>query len=160
MAKPPKYALPEIERRWRVELSEVEHVTALSHAPPHVIEDLYITSSRLRLRTLEQAGGPTVYKLCKKYGDRDGVLEWITNLYLSADEHALLSTLKGPRIRKLRYRLPTGVLDVFEQPRHPFAIFEVEFESVEAAGLYAPPAFVTAEVTDDAAYAGAQLAAG
>jgi CYTH domain-containing protein len=146
----PKYALPEIERRWLVELS---HLPARESLRQRRIEDLYVRDSRLRLRKVVEPGAEDVYKLCKKYE-----AEGITNLYLSAHEYGLLVTLPGSCVKKTRYSLPEGVIDVYQDPTLGFAIFEVEFENRLAAARYQPPAFVAREITGDAAYSGAALA--
>jgi CYTH domain-containing protein len=146
----PKYALPEIERRWLVELSQLPARESLRQ---RLIEDLYVSGSRLRLRKVVEPGAEDVYKLCKKYEP-----DVITNLYLSACEYELLATLPGSRVRKARYSLPAGVIDVYQDPPLGFAIFEIEFENRPAAARYQPPAFVAREITGDAAYSGAALA--
>lgn len=51
-----------------------------------------------------------------------------------------------------------GALDIYSLPRPGPAIFEMEFETAEAARLYHPPGFVLEEVTLDDRYHGAALA--
>ena len=85
-------------------------------------------------------------------------MTWITNFYLSAQEHALLSPLAGCWLRKDRYAMAGGALDLHADPHLP-AIFEREFATVEEAAAYVPPAFVRQELTGDAAFNGAALAA-
>ena len=153
MTGPPKYSRPEIERRWLVDLALVD----LSGTPFREIDDLYIADSRLRLRRI---AGPNelVFKLCRKYGKTAPFSEPNTNLYLSESEYGLLSGLPGNRVRKRRYALQGGSVDVYLEPRQDVAIFEIEFQDEQSASAYSPPAFVTREVTSDPAYSGASLA--
>ncbi len=151
----PKYALAEIERRWLVDLDAVGD---LRERPNFEIEDLYIEGTRLRLRRMTWTGREPVYKLCKKYGRRSELTEPITNLYLDADEHRLLAGLPGRRIRKRRFRVAGGSLDIFESPQDGLAIFEREFENEAGARAFHPPAFVSREITGDPGYSGAGLA--
>ena len=95
----PKFARLEIERRWRVDLSKVG---SLENVQFTEIDDLYVAGTRLRLRNVRGPDQAVEYKLCKKYGEVEAWSEPITNLYLSAAEHALLSTLPGSRVRKRR----------------------------------------------------------
>jgi CYTH domain-containing protein len=153
MSDAPKYSLLEIERRWLVDLAKVE----LSGASCREIEDLYIAGSRLRLRKIS-AGREIAFKLGKKYGKRTLNAEPITNLYLTEDEYRLLSALPGTRVRKRRYSLERGSVDVYVAPRVGVAVFEVEFEDERAAREFVPPEFVTREITNDPAFSGVSLA--
>jgi CYTH domain-containing protein len=151
----PKYAIAEIERRWLVELPEVG---ALDSRPYREIEDRYITGTQLRLRKVTGVSGEPVFKLCKKYGKVTALSEPITNLYLTEAEYTALSQLAGALVKKRRYSLSGGSLDLYASPRAGLAVFEVEFESEVAAAGYRPPSFVRAEVTHEARYSGASLA--
>src|SRR5689334_22378510 len=102
MMPPPKYSLPEIERRWLVDLQKAGPLDGLDYRD---IEDHYITGSRLRLRKMMVREGEPVYKLCKKYGASSPGHQHITNIYLTADEYALLSRLPGSRLFKRRYAI-------------------------------------------------------
>ena len=148
----PKYSLPEIERRWQVELSAVG---SLDNLPYRTITDLYIHSTRMRLRK-EEGEGQVVYKLCKKYGKSSNISEAITNVYLTEAEYRLFAGLPGNWLYKRRYSLEGGSLDVYENPQITF--FEKEFATEEEAHAYQPPAFVGQEVTGQAAVSGAALA--
>lgn len=150
-----KYAIPEIERRWRVNLAQVGPLDALSL---QFIEDRYITGTRLRLRKMAAPNGDVVYKLCKKYGKTSALSQPITNLYLDEAEYALLCQLEGVVLKKRRYELCGGSLDVFVEPSTSFAVFEREFATEQAAQAYAPPDFVGEEITDDDRYSGYMLA--
>lgn len=152
-----KYAVAEIERRWLVDL---EAVGSLEAVPFREIEDHYFPETGLRLRKVSAGGGDeTVFKLCKKYGKSSPLSEAITNLYLTEAEHTLLCRgLAGLPVRKRRYAVAGGALDVYEQP-FVWAIFERDFTSEAEALAYYPPGFVRREVSGDRAFSGAAIAA-
>jgi CYTH domain-containing protein len=152
-AELPKYSLPEIERRWLVDLSAVDlRSTAFCE-----IEDLYIADSRLRLRKVSGPNGRT-FKLGKKYGKRTALSEPITNLYLTEDEYRRFAGLPGRRIHKRRYALASGSLDVYLEPNKGLAVLEVEFHSEQSAQEFTPPHFATREITNEPEFSGARLA--
>jgi hypothetical protein len=153
----PKYALLENERRFLVP------------APPDLIgarvrriEDLYLDAGRLRLRRITHFDGhPPDYKLCKKYGSADPVSGPITNLYLSAEEYAVLADLPGRSLAKRRYTLAHAgrafSVDVFEGPLAGLVMCEAEAATPEAIRALAFPPWATREVTDDPFFSGGQL---
>ena len=124
-----------------------------------VIEDKYIRGGRLRLRAVFADGAETIYKLGKKYGREGGDPEQVVSIYLTKLEYESLLALPGATLRKVRYSVENGSLDVLEYPSATgVAIFEVEFPSQSAASAYVPPAFVGEEVTFNASYSGYALA--
>ena len=151
----PKYSLFEIERRWLVNR---DTIGSLDPSTARRIEDLYIAGSRLRLRKMTSADGNFIYKLGKKYGATDSSGEPVTNLYLTAAEHAIFDSLPGERASKFRYLINDGALDVYECPRAGFTVFEREFNNELAAIKYLPPSFVAEEITQRPEYSGAALA--
>lgn len=151
----PRYAIDEIERRWLVDAAAIPD---LSEIPHYLYEDLYINTSRLRLRKITQPDGSVIYKLGKKYGKRTVLSEPITTLYLDESEYKQLCCLSGNYSRKRRYRLDYGSLDVYEQPPVTFMLFEREFESELAAHSFQPPEFVTREVTGEPEFSAYNLA--
>lgn len=153
MSASPKYAIAEVERRWLVELSAVGPLEALAFRE---IEDLYLLGTGLRLRKVLQPSGGAVFKFCKKYGKTSLLSQPTTNLYLSEAEYNLLAQLSGRRVRKRRYAIAGGALDLYD--RGELAVFEVEFQSEAEAERYIPPSFVREEVTNNASYSGAALA--
>lgn len=155
MSEPPRYALPEIERRWIVDLAAVGELAAVPH---RVFEDLYLEGTRLRLRKVVDPSGTTSFKLGKKYGKRTALTEPITTLYLTEEEHRRLAVLPGAFVSKRRHAIAGGSLDVYELPRERLAIFELELEDEAAATAYVPPPFVTREVTHDPLFTGHALA--
>jgi len=150
-----KYSLPELERRWLVREGAMP---ALASAPRRIIEDKYIRGGRLRLRAVFADGAEPIYKLGKKYGREGSSPEEVVSVYLSEQEHESLLVLPGAYLRKARYSVQGGALDVLEHPCPGFTIFEVEFPSQSAASAYVPPPFVGEEVTFNASYSGYALA--
>jgi CYTH domain-containing protein len=151
----PKYSLAEIERRW---LADLSRVGSLSQLPMRTIEDLYVEGTRLRVRKIVGADS-IAHKLCKKYGKSAATFERITNIYLTEEEYRLLCKLPGKRVRKRRYSIAEGSLDIYDVPKNEIAIFEIEFPDEQLAHSYVPPDFATREITDDATYSGAMFAA-
>jgi hypothetical protein len=60
----PKYALLEIERRWRVPQTRLAPLTQGAHT---LIDDLYVDGVRLRVRAMALPDGTRQFKLRKKY---------------------------------------------------------------------------------------------
>jgi len=152
--KLPKYSLAEIERRWLVQAG---YLAELADHPYRLIEDIYIEQSLLRLRRIQAADGEVTYKLCKKYGRGDSLSNPITNIYLSQDEYLALCALPGVHIRKHRHAVEGGAIDLYPSTP-PLAIFEIDFDTGQAAANYLPPRFVADEITDDSSWSGAALA--
>lgn len=154
----PKYALPEIERRFLV---DVNALPPLDSATARLIEDRYLEGTRLRLRAISTSSGPPVYKLCKKYGCETPGAQPIVNVYLSPEEYRMLALLPGQNIRKRRYRVVEGnaefAVDLFEEILEGLAIAEVEGDSVEAVNAIPVPEWATREITGEADYAGDRL---
>lgn len=70
---------------------------------------------------------------------------------------------EGRRVEKVRWSaaLPGGLvyeLDVFEGALEGLVLVEVEFETLEAAETFQPPAWFGAEVTDDKLYKNKNMA--
>jgi len=151
----PKYALPEIERRWLVDPAALPPLDGL---PYRLIEDVYLDGGRLRLRKVSASGLETTFKLGKKYPAPDAQPEPIVNIYLTAAEFAALAALPGRVSRKRRYAVGGGSLDVYEHPSPGLAVFEIEFGNAEAAARYTPPSFAVEEITRNPAHSGYALA--
>lgn len=153
----PKYAALEIERRFLV-----TDRPDLAGARMRVIEDTYLDGTRMRLRAITHADGQRAeFKLCKKYPSDDALSGPITNLYLSADEHAVLAALPGRKLRKRRYSMPwaewTFSIDVFEGALSGLILSEVEAETVDDAERVNLPDWVGREVTADPFFTGGAL---
>ena len=68
----------------------------------------------------------------------------------------------GLIISKKRYRIPfnrklTIELDIFEAPLAPLVLAEVEFESIEEANAFTPPAWFEKDVTEDRSFSNSEL---
>lgn len=155
MTDRPKYSLPEIERRWLVDSSNLPDLVSL---PKTTIKDKYLNNTRLRLRAMHGENG-SQYKLGKKYGDMRGYSESITNIYLSGGEYEVLNNAAGLEVTKSRYHFAGGSLDIYPDTDR-IILFSVEFSSEAAAASYQPPNFVGEEVTHDPRFTGLALASG
>ncbi len=158
-AEAPKYAHIERERRWLVDPARRP---ALAEAPPVLIEDRYITGTRLRLRRMTAVSGACALKLTKKYDAADPLARPIVTAYLTAAEYAVFAALPAAALVKRRYLLidcgASLSLDVFDGALAPLELCEIECP--DDAGLRAlqPPAWAVREVSSDPRYQGAALA--
>ena len=159
MSAPPKYALLENERRFRVDPALAPDLAGLAFRR---IEDRYLEGARLRLRAMtDRVTGVRELKLCKKYGGDDPVSAPIVNIYLTEAEYAALAVLPARTIIKRRYRLAHGGrtfgVDVFEGALAGLVLCEAEAESRAAVMALAFPTWVGCEVTDDPFFTGGAL---
>ena len=146
-----KYALPEFERRFLVEVPPEPLSSGV------FIEDLYLEGTRMRLRRMTpEDGGPTVLKLGKKYGRVATATEPIVNIYLSPEEFDLFEKLPGYRLAKTRHRHEGFAVDVFRDL--PLILAEVEASSFEDLMAVPVPNWAIREVTGEAGFEGANLA--
>lgn len=154
--KLPKYAHWVAERRFLVDPG---NMPKLDESGARRIEDLYIDGGRLRLRSITHlSGGEQEFKLAKKYAPDTPLIGPMTNLYLSAEEHRVLSELPGARISKRRHKLGAFVVDVFEGPLEGLVTAECEAANRMAAMAVEIPAWCVREVTSELAYTGGALA--
>lgn len=151
----PKYSIDEIERRWLV--SE-DNARPLLTGTPLKLTDKYLENTRLRLRQVNGGDQQTVFKLCKKYDNRNGPVESITNIYLNSDEYGLISRLPGTTVEKLRFRQSEGSIDVYRFRTGEVFIYEIEFTDAIVASAFRAPLFVNEEITGVEAYSGFALA--
>lgn len=154
----PKYSAMEIERRFLV-----VDLPDLSGARMRLIEDNYVSGTRMRLRAITHADGrDPEFKLCKKYPSEAALGGPITNLYLTAQEHAVLAALPGAAVRKRRYSVPwkawTFSIDVFEGALSGLVLSEVEADLVEDVNAIELPSWIAREVTADPFFRGGALA--
>lgn len=154
---PPKCSLPECERRWLV--------AALPDrlGPGTLIEDRYLDGTRLRLRRETPTGGAaSVWKLARKYGATAPGVEPMTNLYLTADEHARLAALPGATVVKRRHPVVADdvrfVIDLFKGALAGRRVAEVELPTDAAVWAVAAPPWYGVEITGEPAFGGAALA--
>ena len=153
--KLPKYAHWVAERRFIVDAA---NMPALNAKDARLIEDLYIDGGRLRLRRITLANGEQEFKLAKKYAPDNPLIGPMANLYLSAEEYAVLSTLPGSRVAKRRHKVGAFTVDVFERPFDGLVTAECEATNRMAAMAFDVPPWCVREVTNEVAYTGWNLA--
>ena len=157
-ARAPKYAHVERERRW---LIDPRARPAVDVGTAILIENRYVTGTRMRLRRMRDADGREALKLTKKYAAADPLARAIVTTYLTAAEYDLLVALHALPLVKRRYPLVAhGVeysLDVFEGALTGLELAEIEWP--DDAGLRAlpPPPGAVREVSDDPLYQGGAL---
>jgi CYTH domain-containing protein len=138
----------EIERKFLV--SEIP--TDLSAYKLRIIEQGYLsTHPVVRVRRDNDD-----YYLTYKGGGMMAREEYNLPLTKEAYEHLLLKA-DGNIIRKHRYEIPDGSgktieLDVFDGVFEGTILAEVEFDSIEEANAYQPPAWLIKDVTNDRSY--------
>lgn len=151
----------EIEKKYTVyELPE-----DLDQYDYHIIEQAYLTTDpTIRVRREDN----TYYMTYKGHFEEDTPLAHSEeNLRLTKESYETLkSKADGFVIKKKRILIPyspsedkeyTIELDIFEAPFEPLVLAEVEFNSVEEAEVFNPPAWFDVEVTYDKAYTNASL---
>lgn len=154
--KLPKYAHWVAERRFLVDPKNMPPVDA---AGERRIVDLYIDGGRLRLRSIHHvATGEMEYKLAKKYTPDNPLIGPMTNLYLSAEEHAVLAKLPGQGVAKSRYKVGGFTVDVFEGALKGLVTAECEATNRMAALRFEAPEWCVREVTSEVDYTGWSLA--
>jgi CYTH domain-containing protein len=151
-----KYARYEYERRF-----------LLSAVPPGQpartvrIHDRYISSTRVRLRRMDQVEpfDQPVFKLTQKVPADDGGPGAITTIYLSEAEYEVFAAIPATPLTKIRQSLPPYGIDVFEGELAGLILAEIEFETEADYEAFKVPDFAVAEVTADRRFTGGQLAA-
>jgi len=144
--EPSRYARLEDERRFL--LGSLPDAVS----EPRLIEDRYVTGTRLRLRRVTDDRGE-VRKLGHKVrvDDEGASAVWHTSLYLDDAEYEVLSALEASTITKRRWSLRGGgCADEFLGPLHGLVLLEGE------RPFDAPPPAV--EVTTDVRFTGGALA--
>jgi hypothetical protein len=152
----PKYAHWVAERRFLV---DAPALPPLDPVGARRIEDLYVEGGRLRLRAITfLSTGEKEFKLAKKYAPDDPMIGPMTNLYLSAEEHAVLDALPGARLSKLRHKIGAFTVDTFEGALAGLVLAECEASNRMAAMRFDVPPWCLREVTREQAYTGWRLA--
>lgn len=155
----PKYSKLENERRYLVALPDELGLERMAFIQ---IEDIYIADSRLRLRAAtDSISNVTTHKFCKKYLSDDRVSGPIVNIYVSAEEHAMLKQLPGAVLRKRRYHIEHeghrfGV-DVFQGDLTGLILCEIEMPTRDQVCALRFPPWAIREVTDDPFFTGGNL---
>lgn len=148
-----RYARTELERRFLV-VGLPEGLRA-----PRRIEDRYLDGTRLRLRHV-RVGEESVFKLTQKVrreaGDPAEVA--ITNIYLTAAEHARLAALPGATLTKTRRVWGQEGFVVDELHGRLAGLWLLEIEVAELGAPLALPGWAGREVSHDERFAGGNLA--
>ncbi len=158
-ARDPKYAHIERERRWLVDRARRPDIAG---TPSTLIEDRYISGTRLRLRRMIASDGDVALKLTKKYAADDPIARPIVTAYLDEAEFAVFGALPAATIVKRRYKLMEGgiafSLDCFEGPLGPLEIAEIEWPDDTGLRALHAPSWAVREISNDPRYQGGALA--
>ena len=155
----PKYSKLEFERKWLVPATYVE---LLEGSPHFLIEDLYLSCGRLRLRSMtDSETGEKTFKLCKKYGAISKNSEPIVNIYLTEYEYCGLGKLAGAVIKKKGYKRlfeeQKFSMDAFQGALRGLILCEIEANSEVALMKIVKPPIAIVEVTERAEFNGGNL---
>ena len=154
-AAAPKYSHVERERRFLVDPARLPPLPAACV----LIEDGYITGTRLRLRRMtDSATGEVALKLAKKYQSADPRARPMTNAYLPEAEHAIFALLEARPVTKRRYPVDGFGIDVFEGALAGLLLAEQEAPDAATLAALATPDWAIREVTGDPRYDGGALA--
>lgn len=154
-ARSPKYAHVERERRWLVDPARRPDPGG---CPSVLIEDRYITATRLRLRRMTGDDGAVVLKLTKKYDAADPLARPIVTAYLDAAEYDLFAILPAAPVTKRRYAVNGYSLDCFEGALAGLELVEIEWPDDAGLRGLPPPPWTIREVSDEPLYQGGALA--
>lgn len=153
-----KYSVGEFERRFLV--GEIPPGVT---NPRHIV-DLYIENTRLRLRSVDQPGLETDWKLGHKRRlvEADPTEIQHTSLYLNENEFRVLAALSMKRLAKTRWAVAIGgrdcSVDVFEGSLAGLICLEVDVGDSSLLDEFVPPLWAGPEVTWDEAFTGGELA--
>jgi CYTH domain-containing protein len=154
-AQYPKYAHIERERRWLVD-SRLR--PDLSQTPYVLIEDRYITGTRLRLRRMtDSVSGDASLKLTKKYEADDPLARPIVTAYLSEEEFAVFGAMPGTVLIKRRYNVDGFSVDCFDGSLSGLELAEIEWADDHGLRAVSPPLWAIREVSHDPEYQGGAL---
>jgi CYTH domain-containing protein len=157
----PKYAHVERERRWLVDTAKCLPTPSDPHI---VIEDRYISDSRMRLRRMtDTETGAQSLKLTKKYPTNNPLAGPIVTAYLTVQEYELFATLPATSLVKRRHKIAAGnrtySVDVFMGAHAGLVLAEIEWPDDAGLRELPDPDFAVSEVTHIAEYQGGHLAA-
>jgi len=152
---PGKYARVERERRFLLAEPPAPSAVTVSR----VINDRYLTGTRLRLRRADFSDGRCELKLTQKVpiSQPGAVQGLITNTYLSPAEYDVIASLPAALLSKSRFSVPPLGVDVFDGHLQGLVLAEAEFSTDDEAQSFVPPAWCVAEVTDDTRFTGGHL---
>lgn len=155
----PKYSHVERERRFLVDRARLPALPDLAV----LIEDRYITGTRLRLRRMtDEASGEVAHKLAKKYEATDPTARPMVSAYLTAAEYDVFAALPATVVRKRRFPVMSGPhvfgVDLFDGALVGLALGEVDAADAVALGAVDAPSWAIREVSHDPRYQGGALA--
>jgi CYTH domain-containing protein len=155
----PKYAAFERERRW---LIDPTLRPSLADLPYVLIEDRYLTDTRLRLRRMtDSVSRAQSLKLTKKYEADDPLARPIVTAYLAKAEYDVIAALAARTLVKRRYAVPTasGIfsIDTFVGDLTGLELAEIEWPDDPGLRALTPPAWAIREVSADVRYQGGSL---
>jgi CYTH domain-containing protein len=148
-----KYAVVECERRFLL-ASLPEGVVGTKE-----IVDRYVTGTRLRLREVRENDGTLVRKFGHKVRLSEGPAEIAcTNVYLNAQEWAVLSTLPGRVLRKKRHIVHRDEL-IVAIDEHEDGTLIAEIDDRDQPSQFVPDWLdIVEDVSDDESWTGISLA--
>lgn len=136
--------------------------TGLENFPHKEILDIYFPVSAvhpvLRLRKKGDS-----FEMTKKTPAKDGdASEWNEHtIKLSEEEFKAFSSIKGKRVRKVRYEYPyqgrIAEITVFKDELEGLVLVDVEFDDAKSKDAFVMPDFCLADVTQEDAFAGGML---
>ncbi len=160
----PRSRYAHLERERRFLLSSAQADPGVPAARVLAIEDRYVHGTRLRLRTVREAGRAPVHKFGQKVRpdhDQPSTVEH-TTLYLDDAEATALLVLPAYALAKTRTLRPWQTLmvavDVFAGPLTGLVLAEVDLGEAGLLPGAGPPLAWLAEVTDDERFTGGHLA--
>ncbi len=149
----------EIERKWKVDISQVNTIPGLLRDKGKPISQGYIAITddvEVRLRQKGSAYFQTVKS------DGDLVRQEFEIKLPKAEFDVLWPSTLGKRLEKVRFEIPhkdhTIELDIYDGKLKGLAIAEVEFESISASAAFTPPPWIGEEVTANKSYKNKNLA--
>lgn len=154
-ARAPKYSLIERERRWLVDQRQRPDLGNLDYV---LIEDRYITDTRMRLRRMtDSKTGNSVLKLTKKYECPDPLARPIVAAYLTEQEFEVFAKLDARSLAKKRYRVEGFSIDQFVGELDGLELVEIERSNEQMLLDLHPPIWAATEVSADPRYQGGSL---
>ncbi len=155
-----KYARIERERRFLLEKLPAD----LDRSQFTLIEDVYLTGTRLRLRKMTAPDGTiSAMKLGHKFvaSNQRPHETMMTNFYLDDAEFAVLAQLPGRRLAKKRFKYTWHgrifSIDQFQNELDGLILAEIESLTDENLMTIPVPDFAIREVTDEIEFTGGQL---
>ena len=153
-----KYSVGEYERRFLLD------AVPTGATRPRRIVDHYVDGTRLRLRSVDEAGAETDRKLGHKRRvvETDPTAIMHTSLYLDEAEFEVVSTLPGRRLVKTRWAVdadgtPASVNE-FHEDLTGLILLEVDLGEPALLDGFVPPPWVGPELTHHEAFTGGALA--